>query len=149
MCLILLIGLRVYHELEYSENLKKIDNIVYDDINTKYIGYVEIKRLGIKRGIVMGIDNDILNANDVGLKKIDGKIILAGHSIENVFGKLHHIKLNDIIDVYLNKKKYTYKVTSVEVVNKENVKALNSSLNLITCMYNPNERLIIGAQKNT
>lgn len=149
ICVLLLVGIHIYNKIEYQEHLKKINNIAYDDFSTKYIGYIEIERLGVKRGIVDGINDTILNANDVGFGKIDNKIILAGHSIENVFGKLHQIKVDDIINIYLYRKKTTYKVVSVKVVNKKDIQALDNALNLVTCMYNPNERLIIGAQKNT
>lgn len=149
ICSLSLIGLKIYNHIEYKEHLKKINNLVYDNVSTKYIGYVEVERLGVKRGIVNGINDDILNANDVGLEIRDKKIVLAGHSIENVFGKLHKIKMNDIVYLYLNNKKESYTVTSIKVVNKTSVESLNNQLNLITCMYNPNERLVIGAKKNT
>lgn len=149
ICSLFLLGLKIYNSVEYKEHLKKIDNLVYDDVSTKYIGYIEVERLGVKRGIVKGINDDILNANDVGFEIKNNNIILAGHSIENVFGKLHNIRLDDTIYLYLNKKKETYKVTSIKVVNKANVEVLNNPLNLVTCMYNPNERLVIGAKKNT
>lgn len=145
----LLLGFRIYHKLEYKEHLKKINNAIYNDYTSPYIGYISIKRLGVKRGIVKGINDQVLDANDIGLQIIDSKIVLAGHSVENVFGKLHKIKINDTIELYLDKQKYTYKVTSIKVVDKTDISSLKYELNLVTCMYNPNKRLVIGAQKNT
>lgn len=146
---LLIIGNNIYHKIEQKNHLKEVDSSVYDAYSTKYIGYIEIERLKLKRGIVQGISDLILNVNDVGMEKKNNKIILAGHSIENVFGKLHRIKKDDLITLYLNNKKEEYIVYDIKIVDKYDVNSLNSELNLITCMYNPNKRLIIGAKKNT
>lgn len=148
-CVFILLGIRIYNKIEYSSHQESIKNIIYDDYNTEYIGYIEIKRLGIKRGIVEGINSYVLNNNDVGYDIYNGNIVLAGHSIENIFGKLHKIKSGDIINLYINHKMTTYIVTSIKVVNKKDVDSLDQPLNLVTCMYNEDERLIIGAKKNT
>lgn len=148
-CLFVILGIHVYNKIEYNNHQKLIKNIVYDDYNTGYIGYIEIKRLGIKRGIIKGINNYILNNNDIGYDLYNGNIVLAGHSIENIFGKLHKIKAGDIINLYLNHKMTKYNVVSIKIVNKKDVGSLNHPLNLVTCMYNDEERLVIGAKKNT
>ena len=147
--LIGLLILKVNIYLNSYNHIKELDSIFYDgDTNvTKYIGFIEIKRLGIKRGIVNGINDIVLNANDIGLIKNDN-IILAGHSVENVFGKLHSIKFKDEIILYLDNKITKYYVTDIKVVDKKDVDSLNSELNLITCMYDNNKRLIIGAKKS-
>ena len=145
---LLIINIKIYHNFEQENHFKKVEKSLYNAYSTKYIGYLEIKRLGIKRGIVKGITELILNANDIGMEIKKGKIILAGHSIENVFGKLHNIKSDDIILLHINNKIEKYIVNSIKIVDKYDVDALDSELNLITCMYNPNKRLIIGAKKN-
>lgn len=148
--ILFLIGYKTYNIIEEKNHLNKIENIIYngETNETNYIGYIEIKRLNIKRGIVNGINDYVLNLNDIGYEN-NGNIILAGHSIENVFGHLHKIKLGDVIYLYLYNKKIEYVVNNIKIVNKKDVSSLNNELNLITCMYNPDYRLIVGAKKNT
>lgn len=150
LCLILLISFEINKKIDSYNNSILIDNIVYDGKTNmeKYIGYIEIERLNLKRGIVNGINDLILNSNDIGFSKKDNKIVLAGHSIENVFGKLHNIKKNDEIKLNLYGSESIYIVNSIKIVDKTDMKSLNSELNLITCMFNPDKRLVIGAQKN-
>lgn len=149
ICLLLLISIKITEKIEYSSHIKKIDNIILkgDSNKTKYIGYIEIEKINIKRGIVNGINDKILNNNDVGM--INNKnIILAGHSVSNVFGNLHDIKLNEIIKLYLYNELTEYIVKDIKIVDKNDLSLLNNELVLITCMLDPNKRLLVIAQKN-
>lgn len=149
ICIFILIIFKVTEKIEYNNHIKLIDNIMMNgDYNkTKYVGYIEIKRLNIKRGIVNNITDEILNNNDIGMIN-NGNIILAGHSVTNVFGKLHNIKLNDIINIYLYNKLSEYLVKDIRVIDKKDLSLLNNELVLITCMLDNNKRLIIIGQKN-
>lgn len=149
ICLLLLISIKITEKIEYSSHIKEIDNIILkgDSNKTKYIGYIEIKKINIKRGIVNGINDSILNNNDIGM--INNKnIILAGHSVSNVFGNLHDIKLNEIIKLYLYNELTEYIVKDIKIVDKNDLSLLNNELVLITCMLDPNKRLLVIAQKN-
>ena len=150
LCILLLVAFEINNKIEYYNHSNMLDSIVYDGKTnlTKYIGYIEIERLGLKRGIVNGINDLILNSNDVGMTKKNNNIILAGHSIENVFGKLHSIKIDDKIKLNLYGNETYYIVKDINVVDKTDTNSLTSELNLITCMFNPDKRLVIGAQKN-
>ena len=119
-----------------------IDNIyLNDNISNKvdYIGYVEIERLGIKREIVLGINDYNLMTHvtlDEKSKNLDSdNIILAGHAIKNIFGNLKNIKLDDIVKIRSIDKDNYYKVTSIEIVDKSDTNVLdNSNLIMITCI---------------
>ncbi len=150
LILLLLISFEINKKLENYNHINMIDNIVYDGKSniTKYIGYIEIERLNLKRGIVNGINDIVLNSNDVGMTKKNNNIILAGHSVENVFGKLHSAKNGDKIRLNLYGEENIYTIVNIKIVDKHEVNELTDELNLITCMFNPDKRLIIGAQKN-
>jgi len=145
----LILFIKVNTIIESSNHIKKIDSIFIESKpnKTNYVGYIEIKSVGIKRGIVNGINDEILNSNDVGMIK-NNNIILAGHSIINVFEKLHYVKVNDVINIYLYNKLNEYIVKKIFIVNKKDLSLLNNELVLITCMDNPDERLLIIAEKN-
>lgn len=130
-------------------NNKKIENILIEGVSnkSKYIGYIEIEHLGIKRAIVYGINARNLNNNDVAMEK-NGNITLAGHSIDNVFKNLHIIEIGDKILVNVYNENYNYRVVDKIVVYKDSKKKYENDLVLITCMTNPNKRLIVLAQKN-
>ncbi|MBP3766617.1 MAG: sortase [Bacilli bacterium] len=117
---------------------------------TDYLGYIEIKNLNIKREIVIGInDYNLLNhvtMNDNCISFECDNIILAGHSIKNIFLNLKNIKVNDSIILY-NGKQYNYIVKSIDIVDKKNINIIdNSELILITC-YDFNRRIIVKAKR--
>lgn len=147
-------GLRLYQYLDYKKHSIIIDNIFKEgQVNEfDYIGYIEIPSLNIKREIIYGINDKNLNKNIVTTnKKIiladDDNIILAGHSIENVFGKLHYINVGDEIKITSFYETIFYVVKDIKEVNKEDVNELNGNLCLITCMNDSNKRLIVYAEK--
>lgn len=146
--LLFIIGFKVINNLEYKNHLKEIDRIFVDGKpnKTNYIGYIEISEVSIKRGIVKGINNDVLANNDVGMFNGES-IVLAGHSIKNVFGNLHYLEINDEIDLYLYNELIKYKVKNINIVDRTDFSFPKDDLILITCMPNPNQRLIIGAKK--
>ena len=142
-----------FEKVDYSIHSYKINNTFKNDTNiskTKYVGYIEIKRLNIKREIKQGINNynmiDSVTMHD-NCKSLEcDNIILAGHAIKNIFGNLKSIKENDYIKLY-NGKDYNYQVISVDIVDKKNTSIIDKSdLILITCL-NLNERIIVKAKR--
>lgn len=129
--------------LDKNNHSKIIDRIFIkgEKLETNYIGYVEIESLKIKRGIINGINDEILNNNDVGMIR-DNNIILAGHAVENVFGNLHNVSIFDEIKVHLYDKDYYFIVYEKVIVDKDNLDYLNADLVLITCT-NDNRRLLV------
>lgn len=127
---------------------KDVEKIFVNGIpnETKYVGYIEIKSVDIKKGIIKGINNEILNNNDVGMIR-NNNIILAGHAVPNVFGNLNNIKKFDKIKIYLYNQEYIFTVYNTIIVDKNNIKYLNEDLVLITCT-NDNRRLLVLAKKD-
>jgi LPXTG-site transpeptidase (sortase) family protein len=145
----------IYEIMDNEIHTKEIDNIFNQDISMNqhnYIGYIEIERLNLKREIVLGINEKNL-INHVTLsessKSLDSdNVILAGHSINNIFGKLHNVVIDDIITITTFENKYQYIVTSIQIVKKTDISVIdNSPLILITCMNDNQYRLIIKAKR--
>lgn len=132
---------------DYYEHNKIIDDIFVNGSPnyTDYIGYIKIDNIKLKRGIKLGINDKILDEYNVGMIK-SNNIILAGHAVENVFGNLYKLRIEDEISLYLDKI-IKYKIADISVVNKNDFNHLNSDLVLITCMIDSNKRLIINAKK--
>ena len=141
--LYLILKFSIWHD-DFEHN-KVIDRIFIkgEKVETNYIGYIQIDSVDIKRGIVQGINDDILNNNDVGIIR-DNNIILAGHAVENVFGNLNNISIFDEIKVQLYDKKYYYVVYEKIIVEKDNLQYLNSDLVLITCTNDDKRLLVLG-----
>lgn len=140
--------LKIYLLCEYDSHSKIIDRIFIkgEKLETNYIGYVEIKSVNIKRGIVNGINNDILNNNDIGIIR-DNNIILAGHGVENVFGRLNKINVFDEVKIHLYDKDYYFIVYKKIIVSKDNLDYLNDDLVLITCTNDDKRLLVLGTKK--
>lgn len=130
-------------------NNKVIENILIQGVSnkSKYVGYIQIDSVKIKRAIVYGINNQNLDNNDVAMEKNEN-IILAGHSIDNVFKNLHYLEVGEKIVLNIYNKIYTYNVVDKLAVFKDSNEKYDNDLILITCMVNPNKRLIILAEKN-
>lgn len=144
-----------YQKIDYKVHTYIIDNIYDNDNNMNaqdYIGYIEIPDLNIKREIVLGITNENLKSHitlDDSIKSLeDNHIILAGHSVENLFGNLHKAELNQAIYIHTNNKIIRYYINEIVIVNKEQVDILETGdLVLITCMRDNTKRLIIKAKR--
>ncbi len=136
---------------EPKENKKKEEEII---LTKPYLGYIEIKRLGIKKLISYGTTDDVLNKNVVGLHKSSillddsyGNLILAGHNNKYVFAKLLKIKIGDEINIISHIKTYTFKVFKIDIIDSDNYfyfKTYDDSkiLTLITC-YSKDKRFIV------
>lgn len=138
-----LILLKLDNYFEKNTHSQIIERIFIkgEKLETNYIGYIEINSVNIKRGIINGINDEILNNNDIGMIR-DNNIILAGHAVENVFGNLKNISVFDEVKIHLYDKDYYFMVYDKIVVSKNNLDYLNADLVLITCT-NDNKRLLV------
>ena len=83
--------------------------------------------------------------------KNDNLLVLAGHNINLVFHKIHYLKKDDLINLYL-KEKEEYKVIKTLEINIDDNSILykkykNKTLILITCTKDSNKRFIVIAKK--
>lgn len=142
-----LILLKLDNYFEKNAHSQIIERIFIkgEKLETNYIGYIEINSVNIKRGIINGVNDEILNNNDIGMIR-DNNIILAGHAVENVFGNLKNISVFDEVKIHLYDKDYYFMVYDKIVVSKNNLDYLNADLVLITCT-NDNKRLLVLGNK--
>lgn len=96
--------------------------------SSEYIGILEIPSISFKRGFIAKNDkSNNISENIQILKESDmpdvdrGNFIIAGHSGSSriaFFKNLHCVKFNDLIHVYYNQVKYTYKVVDFYIEPK-------------------------------
>lgn len=116
-----------------EEKINTFDEKNYESIENKkesseYIGILEIPSISFKRGFVAKNDkSNNISENIQILKESDmpdvehGNFIIASHSGSGriaFFKNLHCVKFNDLIYVYYNQVKYTYKVVDFYIEPK-------------------------------
>lgn len=158
LSIVLVVSVSFSRKVKIEEHKKIINNIInnkngFNYINTDIVGYLEIERLNIKNVIKIGVDDNILDENVIGMLEEsefginDNDIFVAGHNIKEVFANLHYIKLGDIVKITTNDSCYKYMVNKILFVNEEETNYLiNNHLNkltMMTCTYIPKKRLII------
>ena len=141
-------------EEELVETPKKEEIVLTE----KYLGYIELVNYGVKRLIVSGTERKILDKGYVGIFKssasIDdefGNLILAGHSVNNTFAKLHSMKTGEEIKIVSHKNTYIYEIIEKHIINDDDMSFFNKIedkkiLTLITCRNNNKQRLIVVAE---
>lgn len=134
-------------------------NFINNGNTTEYLGYIEIKKLGLKKLIKTGTEPDILDELYVGyvensslLDSIKGNTILAGHNTYSVFSKLQKLEVDDEIIINSLIKRYKFKVVLKYIIDSKDKQYFKKNedlklLTLITCTKEKNKRLIIIAKK--
>ena len=148
----------------FYNSYAKTDDIVYNSkednitLTNDYLGYIELAKYNIKRLIINNADSKSLDKGFVGLMKgsanLDdeyGNIILAGHSIINVFQNLHFVKIGDEIKIVTHLKNYNYIIVAKQTISDNDFAYFKQSdnqkiLTLVTCENNNKNRLIIIAK---
>ena len=118
-----------------------------------YIGYLEINKIGLKRGFVdiNSKANDVSNNIEI-VKASDypdvknGNFIIAGHSGNNYnafFNDLYLLETGDVAYVYYNNVKYTYEINRIYYQDKTGKIAIyrdeeKTTLTLVTCTNDNN-----------
>lgn len=160
-----------YFYLDYCREIRDLkDNELligeyFEDYNEKvsvnkikYCAVLEIPKISFKRGLYdVGSKESVLEKNIVFLDKSDmpdqdnSRVIIVGHSgdTSNSFFKyLYKLKFNDLIYLYYNNTKYTYKITDIYEIKKTGQLALesnnNKTLTLVTCKGSSKQLVIIS-----
>lgn len=123
---------------------------VQEKIKKEYIGYLEIKKINLKQGLVsknsyynnVKYNIQMLQTSDYPDKSL-GNVILAAHSGSGYlafFKNLYKLSLNDEANVYYKNYIYKYKIVNIYNVPKNGkVKVVRdvhkNTLTLITCTY--------------
>ena len=119
-------------------------------ISREYIGYLEIKKVNLKQGLVS--KNSYYNKVDYNIQilktsdypdKEKGNVILAAHSgtgYISFFKHLYKLSLGDEATIYYKNYTYTYKIGNIYNVPKNGKVKVNRDINkncltLITCTY--------------
>lgn len=162
--ILIIISLSIFSYNQYYKikDIKKHNQIIerdfYNGNTNKYdnLKYIIIPSLDLKRIIVNDASKDTLDKYYVGLVTGDinsneDNIILAGHNVNNVFSKLHQIKIGTKIILKHNQIN-EYIVNNVYETLKNDTSVLETvtnqkKLTLITCTDNPDKRLIVTAIK--
>ena len=133
-----------------KEDTKKAES-VRDKIAKEFIGYLEIKKINLKQGLVskksyynnVKYNIQMLSTSDYPDKSL-GNVILAGHSGTGYlafFKNLYKLKEGDEAKITYKGYVYTYKIVNIYNVPKNGkVKVIRdvykSCLTLITCTHN-------------
>lgn len=131
----------------------------------EYIAVLEIPSISLKKGLVSkdsktnNINKNIQILKDSTMPDVTGgNFILASHSGTNYlsfFKNLRKVKINDIIYVYYNNIKYTYKVSNIYSEIKDGDIVIHRDISktvitLTTCSQNDKDQLVvIGELINT
>lgn len=116
----------------------------------EYIGYLEIKKVNLKQGLVS--KNSYYNKVDYNIQilktsdypdKDKGNVILAAHSgtgYISFFKHLYKLSLGDEATIYYKNYTYTYRIVNIYNVPKNGKVKVNRDINkncltLITCTY--------------
>lgn len=157
LSILFIILIKFYFYLDKINHYNVINNIFINKNSTNdyYLGYIYIKSVNIKRLIVKDINKENLDNKYVAMASSsislnsNKNIILAGHSIDNVFKNLHKVKINDEIKIITKINEQIYLVSEILVVNDNDTEYMEQTntniLTLITCMNNSKKRLIIKA----
>lgn len=123
---------------------------VRDKIKKEYIGYLEIKKVNLKQGLVsknsyynnVNYNIQMLSTSDYPDKEL-GNVILAGHSGSGYlafFKNLYKLSRGDEASIYYKDNVYKYKIVNIYNVPKNGKVAVLRDINktcltLITCTY--------------
>lgn len=114
----------------------------------------------LEKDIQNSLQDGVIHYPGTPSPNLSGNFVITGHSsyypwsigkYKDVFAVLHNSKLGDLIYVYHNQRKYTYKVTDISKVYPEDIEVLadmgDNRLTLITCtpLGTNLKRLIISA----
>ena len=140
-------------ENTYKKNIvsmdKMSDNNEYEEnIIDSYLGVISIPKINLKQGFY-DIDNPLNNVDknielikDSSMPYVEnGSLILAAHSGNDrvsYFKNLYKLKIDDEIEIIINKSKYLYKLIDIYEVKKTGSIRLHdisniTSLVLVTC----------------
>ncbi len=143
----------------YKSDNKNQDEVEVDNVYVnKYIAVLEIPNINLKKGIFSkdnvnnNVDKNIQILNESTMPNIEnGNFILAGHSgSSNVsfFRDLGYLNNGDLIYVYYDNLKYTYKVVDSYLELKDGDIQIHrdyekTTITLTTCSQNDNDKQLV------
>ncbi len=149
----------VSNNIDVNNNQVDVENELVDYNN--YIAILEIPSISLKKGIFS--KDNINNFVDVNIQILDdsdmpdsenGNFILAGHSgnsLVSYFSDLDKVKEDDIVNVYYNNVKYSYKIVNIYIQEKNGIIKIyrdknKSTVTLTTCseLNNYEQLVLIG-----
>ena len=145
-----------YQNVQADNSETKTSNDL--SISEKYLGVLEIPTINLKKGFfeknsslnTISKNVEILEESD--MPNIEnGHLILAGHngnSSVSYFDKLNKLEKNDVVNVFYNNIKYTYKIDNIYEIDKNgtaNIKQNKKTtiIALITCKKYSDDKQIV------
>lgn len=157
-------------QIRSSPVISNADNIASNneqkitESKENYIAVIEIPKISLKEGIyskdskLNNVDKNIKLLKESDMPDIEkGNMILAGHSGTGrtaFFNNLIELEKADVVNIYYNNYKYSYKVINMYSINKTGKISLNisnskSRLILITCdMNDKTKQLVFICEQN-
>lgn len=146
---------RIIDELESTENLNNIDDLMLQIDGTNILGIIKINKINFEGFIYEGTSLKTL-AKGVGhfenTPYLTGNVCLAAHNTNSYWAKLHTLSEGDKIQYtcFLGTKEY--KVNSITKINETDWRPLenttDNTLTLITCVKGQKElRLCVQAKE--
>lgn len=140
-------------EPEREEPEKPTQTITYD-----YIGYLEIPKIKLKKGFVdiksrdNDVDRNVAIMKDSRYPSVDGSLmVMAAHNgtcWNCYFKNLEKLSNNDLIIIYYDNIKYTYKLVNVYEVSKTGSVSIyrnsrKTTLALVTCKLGTKNKQVV------
>ena len=145
-----------------ADNLKEENNEVLEPPKevdfSKYLGVLEIPKIGLKRGFYdlsspyNNIEKNVTLVHGSRMPDVEnGNLMLMAHSgtaYISYFNRLYRLKIGDSASITYNGKKYKYKVVDIYDVEKNGSVQINrnyskNTLTLITCTINDDTKQTI------
>lgn len=154
-----------FYYIDYQNNIEVInDNELlmekfYTKRKSEYVAILEIPNIKFKRGLYnKESSNNIIDKNIVFLNssdmpsEINSRVVIVGHSGDDsnsYFKNLYKLKRTNLMHLYYENYKYTYKISDIYEVKKTGTIALESkkdisTLVLVTCKGYTKQLVIIG-----
>lgn len=143
---------------EYIENTTNENKIEKNDNKEELLLIIEIPKIELKTGVyplnssLNTIEKNVTIMKESSLPdEINGNVVLESHSGNasiSYFKHLYKLNKNDLVNIYYQGIKYIYKIDDIYDVRKDgtveiNRDTFNSTLTLITCKKNTNDRQLV------
>lgn len=150
--------IKEYNEKVSIDNILNIKNSKPVKINDEndYEMIIEISKINLKKGILKkenkhnNIEENVTLLKESKYPNEGGNIYIAAHSGTGkhaFFNDLSKLKINDEIDIYYQKNKYTYQINEIKKISKiENSSVITKNKNnliLITCSQEDKSKYLV------
>ena len=140
-----------YNKVKENNNVENIPIVIpTKKINgNKYIGYLEIKKLGLNLPVMdsWSYENIKISPARYSGSVYEKNIIVLAHNYKSHFGNIHRLKMGDIVQFYdMENNKFIFKVSKIEEINGNDVEKLISGkwdFTLFTCTLDGFYRTVV------